>query len=671
MAEAVAARQPAQVKAEPKRSAASPTAHSVSPRAASGRLQRALGNQGMQRLLRSGAIQPKLTVGPADDEYEREADRVADTVMRMPEPGAVAAVRGAAISVQRACPSCEEEEALQRAPLSRLQRKCTQCEEEEEEIRSLTVQRKANSAATTAGLEVPEDFVRDLGAGQVLDTVTQAFFEPRFGHDFSQVRVHTGANAAESARAVNALAYTVGRDVVFGAGQYAPQTGAGRKLLAHELTHTLQQSRGARPAAARLQRTLGDGHDLQSPRFAGDLVLEACFDNERQLQFGAEGPAVRKLQQALIDAGFPLPRFGVDGLFKSETRAAVRDYQRAHGLGVDGIVGPITMGELDTQFAAGPAPAPPGPAPAPPGPAPAPPRPAPAPPRPAPAPTPPGPAPAPPGPAPAPPGPAPAPPGPAPAPARGAITSQTVATSPGLRTRTTIGVGEQVTLTHSLGTAATAWVATAGTFLPPAGATGKVVVFAAPDTAQTVTITTSGVTITLTIVAPTGVHMDRFPGSGVKHTLNRADVGIETQPFLLPDNVNFNKVIYHELDVAGTTAAPFPCGLPPGHCGVGGGGAACGDLPMTATVVAAKGTKSAQSDCAYMGSCGTTPPFTPVVLTIAIPYEYKVGTGPFHAFRTVNQVHALLADKSTLTTDKAGAHGATKVASPTSTAGPC
>lgn len=77
--------------------------------------------------------------------------------------------------------------------------------------------------------------------GQPLDGETRAFFEPRFGHDFSQVRVHADRSAAEAAAAVNALAYTVGRDVAFGAGQYAPQTTAGRKLLAHELTHVVQQ----------------------------------------------------------------------------------------------------------------------------------------------------------------------------------------------------------------------------------------------------------------------------------------------------------------------------------------------------------------------------------------------------------------------------------------------
>jgi peptidoglycan/xylan/chitin deacetylase (PgdA/CDA1 family) len=79
--------------------------------------------------------------------------------------------------------------------------------------------------------------------GQSLDAAIRAFFEPRFGHDFSQVRVHTDARAEESARAVNALAYTVGRDVVFGKGQYAHGRMAGCQLLAHELTHVVQQAK--------------------------------------------------------------------------------------------------------------------------------------------------------------------------------------------------------------------------------------------------------------------------------------------------------------------------------------------------------------------------------------------------------------------------------------------
>ena len=103
-----------------------------------------------------------------------------------------------------------------------------------------TLQRAAVNSAPTNG--VPP-IVHDVlnSPGQPLDTGTRAFMEPRFGHDFSGVRVHTDGKAAESAKSVNALAYTVGRNVVFGTGQYAPGTGEGRRLLAHELTHVVQQ----------------------------------------------------------------------------------------------------------------------------------------------------------------------------------------------------------------------------------------------------------------------------------------------------------------------------------------------------------------------------------------------------------------------------------------------
>ncbi|MBV9210285.1 MAG: DUF4157 domain-containing protein [Acidobacteria bacterium] len=79
-------------------------------------------------------------------------------------------------------------------------------------------------------------------AGQPLDVATRDFMEARFGYDFGGVRIHTGGKAVESAQAVNALAYTVGRDVVFGAGQYEPGTSRGNRLIAHELAHTIQQN---------------------------------------------------------------------------------------------------------------------------------------------------------------------------------------------------------------------------------------------------------------------------------------------------------------------------------------------------------------------------------------------------------------------------------------------
>lgn len=87
--------------------------------------------------------------------------------------------------------------------------------------------------------------------GRPLDSAARTFFEPRFGHDFSRVRVHDDARAAQSARSVHAAAYTVGHDIVMGAGRYAPESSEGRSLLAHELTHTIQQApEGALPATA-------------------------------------------------------------------------------------------------------------------------------------------------------------------------------------------------------------------------------------------------------------------------------------------------------------------------------------------------------------------------------------------------------------------------------------
>lgn len=104
--------------------------------------------------------------------------------------------------------------------------------------------------------------------GQPLDSATRAFMEPRFGYDFSRVRIHTDSKAAESARAVNALAYTVGHDVVFGGGRYAPNKPDGQHLLAHELTHTIQQSRESGFIARSNETVLKS----QAPDTAGTII---------------------------------------------------------------------------------------------------------------------------------------------------------------------------------------------------------------------------------------------------------------------------------------------------------------------------------------------------------------------------------------------------------------
>lgn len=100
--------------------------------------------------------------------------------------------------------------------------------------------------------------------------------------------------------------------------------------------------------------TVGDGHDLRSKRFAGDDVLEACFDNERVLRRGDSGPAVKKIQEALIALGIPVPNVGANGIFGDETELAVKSYQEARGLKIDGLVGPETIGSLDNEFYFGP-----------------------------------------------------------------------------------------------------------------------------------------------------------------------------------------------------------------------------------------------------------------------------------------------------------------------------
>jgi Domain of unknown function (DUF4157) len=193
------------------------------------RLQQGIGNSAMTRLLRSGHIQAKLSVSNPGDAAEREADRVAGEVMRMPEPQP-------GLTVQRS------------APRGAAQRKCGcdgtggDCAECKEKNVS-TLQRNASNHVEPKGVpSMVHDVLRS--PGQSLDAQTRAFMEPRFNFDFSGVRVHTDDRAAQSARAVNASAYTLGPNIVFSAGQYDPQSAQGRRLVAHELTHVVQQHAG-------------------------------------------------------------------------------------------------------------------------------------------------------------------------------------------------------------------------------------------------------------------------------------------------------------------------------------------------------------------------------------------------------------------------------------------
>jgi hypothetical protein len=153
--------------------------------------------------------------------------------------------------------------------------------------------------------------------------------------------------------------------------------------------------------------------------------------------------------------------------------------------------------------------------------------------------------------------------------------------------------------------------------------------------------------------------MDPLAGhTGIKHQINHADSGIATQPFLLPDTVNFRNVVYRELNVGAVVTSPgaYSCFNNFGHCRRASGGA-CADLFMTDTVVATKGTQAVRGDCVYSGDCQQTAPFVPGTIVFDIPYEYKVGTGAFRQFKVVHQESALAADAVTLTSSKAGASG--------------
>lgn len=153
-------------------------------------------------------IQTKLTVGAPDDPMEREADRIAEQVMQKREN-----------KVQRKCDACAEEdnEKVQRKPAADF--------------------RGDNEISG----EIANSIKASLGNGTPVQPATRTYMESGFGTDFSNVQIHTGSNAAAISSQLNARAFTTGNDIFFNKGEYAPETDDGKRLLAHELTHTIQQ----------------------------------------------------------------------------------------------------------------------------------------------------------------------------------------------------------------------------------------------------------------------------------------------------------------------------------------------------------------------------------------------------------------------------------------------
>ena len=196
-------------------------------------LQEQAGNQAVQQLLRSGVIQAKLTVSNPDDPEEQEADQVAERIMRMEDkhdpfgPPCPCQLSGGEL-----CEECKKKQA------------------------GIIACKSSNPAPRQTAASHPAIGRALRSAGQPLDSAARAFFEPRLGRDFSDVRVHTGERAADAARQIRAHAFTYGNDIYFGNGEYAPGTEHGQKLLAHELTHTAQT------ASSTVRRSwLGDAWD--------------------------------------------------------------------------------------------------------------------------------------------------------------------------------------------------------------------------------------------------------------------------------------------------------------------------------------------------------------------------------------------------------------------------
>ena len=219
-------------------------------------LQQQAGNQAVQQLLREGVIRAKLTISQPGDLEEQEADATADHIMRS-HVGADAAATP--------CSCGTDEEGM-----------CAQCRQ-----KAAGISRKATHSGPAISSH-PLLASMSRSSGHPLDGAARAFFEPRFGRDFSNVRIHTDASASDSAHSIQAHAFTAGSEIFFGAGQYSPHTDSGRMLLAHELTHVVQQD--SRPSGVLHRQTKApqgvEAEDPDAPPVIEDVFAGKSYDRK-------------------------------------------------------------------------------------------------------------------------------------------------------------------------------------------------------------------------------------------------------------------------------------------------------------------------------------------------------------------------------------------------------
>lgn len=229
---------------------------------------------------RRATIQPKLKIGAANDPAEREADSVAERVMRMPAP---------------ASSNGDVRQILQGETVSRV---CAECEEEESVLHR-SPDRTAQATGSSGVSAATEKVIHSLGAGAPLHASERAFFEPRFGRDLSSVRIHSGSQANYASKTINARAFTLGNEIAFADGQYKPGSTQSRRLMAHELAHTIQQ-----PPVGTLQRYCSDP-DFCTPyptSAEADAAEDAIWDYymifEGSVSFGTD---VRRLYESYLN----------------------------------------------------------------------------------------------------------------------------------------------------------------------------------------------------------------------------------------------------------------------------------------------------------------------------------------------------------------------------------
>ncbi len=184
----------------------------------------------------SGFFQPKLSINQPNDVYEQEADAMADKVMRMPDTE-------------------NNQHGFFSPAITSISRKCQHCEKER-------MHHKEGPEANIRDNTELDNYVGSLSSsGQAMSESIRQFFEPRFGRAFSDVKVHTDSMAAKSTQSINAFAYTTGSDIVFNSGQYSPDSENGKRLIAHELTHVVQQKGGADKSVQRDTIAKDKGYD--------------------------------------------------------------------------------------------------------------------------------------------------------------------------------------------------------------------------------------------------------------------------------------------------------------------------------------------------------------------------------------------------------------------------